>query len=145
MTAEHAQCSVRFCYTFSQRADCHSQLLCSLLKLSQRSDGVVGLAPCHTPQLPKMKGNFSKVTWCCFVFAEESGGVEGQQSGRLDVLQAVASAEQESQPQEQEEFEENESEDAPQDMEVEDTISHDSREVGKAPQGFLEVGQTPGH
>lgn len=77
------------------------------------------------------------------VFAEEVGGVEQQESGWLDVLADVASAKQEFE--EQEENKEDGSEEAPQDVEEENTVSHDSEEGEKAPQGCVEVGKTPGH
>lgn len=77
------------------------------------------------------------------MFAEEVGGVEQQETGCLDVVADAASAKQESQPREQEEGDE--PEEGPHDMEEEAIVSPDSEEGGEAPQGFVEVGQTPEH
>lgn len=86
---------------------------------------------------------YRKLTWCSIVFAGEHGGAEGQETGWLDALADAASAQQESQ--EQDNHEEDQSIEAPQELQEGEKVAHDCEEGERAPQGCVEVGETPGH
>lgn len=99
---------------------------------------VVALAPCCVPYLATTRSMYRKYVVACsysVVFAEDNGGLEGQDGGGLNFLALVALAQQEFEEDEENDFEqheEEESEEGAQDMEDGETVPHGNQRPGEA-------------